>query len=165
MLTVKPQLQWFVCLVVLDRVAVICSQNVFIHWDRVSQTVMFPRIEGIDPFPESLVQSGLVKDEVKEISNDDVKIALPHSDILQNIKSNNESESLVEYSGFINMSRPALNAMTIREMKTLITKEKIVCKACSEKTDFVDAIRDYLNLLSIKSLKNCIVVNASLERS
>jgi Lon protease-like protein len=147
-------------MVVLERVAVICSQNIFIHWDRVSQTVMFPRIEGVDPFPESLMSEPRSRsaNKVKEISNKDVKTELAHSGILQANLSNDESESIIEYAGFINMSRPAVNTMAVRELKSLIQKEKIVCKACSEKVDFVDAIREYLNLLSIKSLKNFIVV-------
>ena len=123
---------------------VLDAQNIFIHWDRISDGVLFPRIDGIDPFPDHSVP----KEDFLEVS--------------QSVQAQNQTveqfQSFLEYNGFINTSHPTVNNLTIREINSILKREKITCRACSEKRDFLDAIRGHLNSLSIRSLKNFLVV-------
>jgi Lon protease-like protein len=124
------------------------GQSIFIHWDRISDGVRFPRIDGIDPFPENLA-SNLDSPKL---------LGVPASESSVTKIADEKFPSTIAYSGFVNMSHPALNDLSVREIRSILQREKIKCRACSERSDFIDAMRGHLASLSIKSLKNFIVV-------
>ena len=126
----------------------VSGQSIFIHWDRVSEGVLFPRIDGIDPYPGNLVSNlNLAKTSEGDLSTESV-----------NHTVNSSFPSSISFMGSVNMSHPSVNELTVREIQPILAREKIKCRACSEKSDFIDAIRTHLTSLSIKSLKNFIVV-------